>query len=800
MKLTFYQLPISYDSQDRYYGGGGSLPSPLFSLDKAPSNPANKKHFTIIYLSKLLINLRLNKNEIQNKNFNYIKLVDGNETKYYFVLNSGNILGKDNFSYNLKLDILMTYDLLKTPNGKVNIDIERKIYNEWEKVGNNLVLKNERNNKIWNNSEFIPVIPVEKTIENFPISKEQSYNISINLNKNGNPSQSIKIKTFLGYWNKIFKHNKLDEEGYYEVAIITKEKELQYLPVLEPTDASIAFYAKQSGNSKLALSKWIDPDYETYNRNNYFFKKILIDLIVSIYQQRDWKNWKHNIIKNNALQTIIYVKDIFNTPSFEGTSPNDTYAFESFLISVKENYKDTGEIETLTFDDKTIDINKDNFFALFQRNHWKELLYDKNIKLPLNDNLFKTNKTKQNNSLNSNSYLNYWIDIFGKKIKLNNRLLFQKENNLFLNRVIFQTEEVFNFYQGKSIEKNLNYQNFYQIVNEFTVQFNKDVGEINYANRKNYYDSRLSQVEIQRQANLSLIQDQTDYKISQIQNQTLSDNQNLRDITKNQISSNRQLNEARIASGATAAGVNIGAGLAGVAFGGGTLGIGIAAVAASQAFSAGNNIWLGSQNTRIQNQQLSQNLQANQAANQRRATITSQALSENQAAVESKIRKDARAQRGLILGEISDLKNLPTQLTNSSNSGLLLKPKQQPISFIKEELDDKIKEKLYLYFNKFGNENYGNFVIDELSQNWFKQNTFFNYFKGGDWEKYLNSIDIYDKDIINEFNLLFSTGIRLHHRRNITLKSDSSSLLVNPYDIDYEVANWNYDLVKSLYN
>ena len=426
-----------------------------------------------------------------------------------------------------------------------------------------------------------------------------------------------------------------------------------------------------------------------------------------------------------------------------------------------------------------------------QKWNWIELENNLNFNkanlISINDKLFKNEeKYLSAPSIFSSNYREFYFSFFGDIFKLNNRKIFT--DHIYIKSQYFVDTELIYLFQG-DIDNIDNYNNFITISNNTPIAYNKKIGEINYLNRKNYYDARLGQVELNRRSNNRLIQDQTELKITQNKAAQLSRDNQLIEQTRAQLKftadtrGRQQLQQ----------GINFTAGLA-TAFAPGARGL-IRAAGAAAAANQGIGLIFGEQNLQSSLELLKQNRDIALQASQEQTQILNNALIDNQLAVENKILNDYKAQKGLILGEINDLLNLPPQKTNNSDAARLLKPKQKAINWYENNIDDTTKKRLWYYFNKYGNEAYGIWKIDDAE--WYKKNTFWNYFQGGNWTKYLNRINIFDVEIINEFNLLMSAGLRLFHRKFDKFKSDNSKI-TEKNKIDYELPNWGITIGNEL--
>jgi hypothetical protein len=119
----------------------------------------------------------------------------------------------------------------------------------------------------------------------------------------------------------------------------------------------------------------------------------------------------------------------------------------------------------------------------------------------------------------------------------------------------------------------------------------------------------------------------------------------------------------------------------------------------------------------------------------------------------------------------------------------MLSMEKPQVALVERYLHTNQQQAMWKYWNEYGTPVWGQ---HSFNNNWFKQNTLFDFFQGGDWTKYLNKIGIYNIQVIDEFNLLMANGLRLHHCKY------KIGNMKNKYDISTNTPNWNKQLVSSL--
>ncbi len=159
-----------------------------------------------------------------------------------------------------------------------------------------------------------------------------------------------------------------------------------------------------------------------------------------------------------------------------------------------------------------------------------------------------------------------------------------------------------------------------------------------------------------------------------------------------------------------------------------------------------------------------------------------------------RLSKNALSQRLLVEADIADIKLIPNQIMNSSDITKMISLEKGEISLINENLNEIQQREMFKYWNKHGIKNWRSL---STKGEWFNEFSLYDYFQGGDWTKYLNNIGIYNIELINEFNIMMSSGLRLHHQSNdIYNKLEELELATSPNDINHDIPNWPKDITN----
>ena len=459
-------------------------------------------------------------------------------------------------------------------------------------------------------------------------------------------------------------------------------------------------------------------------------------------------------------------------------------SFKSNLVLVDNNYQNNSTVmQGLHFLPIDLDrnVNKD-----------KKIIPIKNkIELPISSSLFTDWESyKYLNTPIFNSFYNpIYIDIIGNELPLENSNIF-KNGNIYLETWLGTGEQNISYYSGKLDENNNILQPRY--VSKFAfaepVEFTKDVSQINYQLKDNYWTGKNAEVFA---SNIS-----TNKQISASLNSKITANNSgtiIRsglEIEKTDIShlANTESLKSRGVFD-TVKSTLIGAGAGAIKGGakGGVMGGSLGALSgiAYGLFDIGKQ----KRQIDISTKSAKRLAGATNLSNEALNTITNQALIDEANATMDRNTENARIKKMLIESEIADIHNLPNTLQNQSLITKMLSMEKPQTAIIELFLNEKQQKAMWNYFNLNGVSNWGLF---EISTDWWKQFTLFDYFKGGDWTKYLNSIGIYNIEIIKEFNSLMMNGLRLHHR-NYQLNNMSSI-----FDISTQTPNWKKDLVETI--
>lgn len=425
------------------------------------------------------------------------------------------------------------------------------------------------------------------------------------------------------------------------------------------------------------------------------------------------------------------------------------------------------------------------------------LISKKALELDLNEQLLENYETfkEKEVALKNDFYNTRFVDFAGDEMVVKNRLLYKDDFKIDYSSDVDGI--IFSSYQGETNENNeiLEPRYFQKIIHSLPISFGRDIGQINYELKKNYYDARIAQENSRLSSQISQTTATLNARIRynttnvEVNNTLLADTARInnetalknRDLVLNDNSISRT-----IANAARAFDVSISrsreeqAALHAPSRGGVSL-------VSTQDYTKD----IQTKQIQARNQATNENIANQQAANSERLASQNKLDRSNSRALVSRLRADANANKAVIQGEIKDLLNLPPTLTDTSSNARLFSQQRHLYSIVERKLLPEVEEKLFYYFNNFGYTNYKNFIIE--NDNWFKQFTFFDYFKGGDWTKYLHSIGEFNIDVIDEVNTIVAGGVRLYHR-NYTLPNK----LENKWDVSWNLPNWKLELVQEL--
>ncbi len=170
----------------------------------------------------------------------------------------------------------------------------------------------------------------------------------------------------------------------------------------------------------------------------------------------------------------------------------------------------------------------------------------------------------------------------------------------------------------------------------------------------------------------------------------------------------------------------------------------------------------------------------------------------------ARINSNAQSQLNLIQAEIADIKNLPNQNMLGSNVNKFLSIEKGEVSIINESPHIYQQQRMFNFWNKHGITNWRplsttSVVKNDNVYNWYNEFSLYDYFEGGEWTKYLNSIGEYNIEIINEFNIIMNNGLRLHHQEpKIYDKLRRLDIVNDIFDINHNAPNWPVEIATPL--
>lgn len=383
----------------------------------------------------------------------------------------------------------------------------------------------------------------------------------------------------------------------------------------------------------------------------------------------------------------------------------------------------------------------------------------------------------------SNVYNPLYIDLVGKEIPLEKQLALQT-GKVSLETWLGSGEQNISLYQGKYGSNNEILQPQWVQKHAFSlpIEFSKDISSTTLQLKSNYYQAKLNET--------ALAARRDDNQISALRDSKIQANNDAYDIVDRANVAEFNTQNTGFRGFVNNFGSSVGSAVGG-AFTGSLVGGGAGAVAGPAGAIAGAvvgaGVGIGRAATGVSTRSSLFDIQQNRDFNRNEAA--NRALTREAKAAGERAQADAAIKRSIIEGEMKDISNLPDKTQNTSNITKLVSMEKGQVSLIERQLNEKQEKAMWEFWNENGTTSWGNM---SFTPNWYKQYTFFDYFKGGDWTQYLNSIGIYNIEIIQEFNQLMATGIRLRHQEY------QKGAMSDKRDIATIVPNWERTLVSSI--
>ncbi len=506
-----------------------------------------------------------------------------------------------------------------------------------------------------------------------------------------------------------------------------------------------------------------------------------------------YTDWMSSILKDigNDNDIIIDINDMFPSMLIEETIPNviDSDGDEGWLLTYRPTYSYHQQIKSLS----SIDQDK----------------YNSDLEKKVNLNISNSLLTNWDNykylapQLFSTIYNYNYIDIIGNQLPLDNYKLYNT-SSLLVQTWIGTSEQNISYYQGvigdngEILEPR--YAQKYALAQ--SIEFSKNTAEITYQLRKNQTDAKISETQLSNARENTFLKGITNSKIAQGNSLTDIDRRLNQENTNTQTAFNtntKDIGRGRTAAFKTAKEALTVAGSVSLfrpdSWVKGALGVAGSAILGGIEYDM--NKAIDAEKVVAENARLQQNTDNLNRAISDRNDTNNRALRTEQNANIVRNNNSAQSQRLLIEAEIADIKNIPNQTMNVSNITKMLSIEKGEISLINESINEFQQKEMFYYWNKYGITNW---MSLSTRNDWFKEFSLYDFFQGGDWTKYLNGIGIYNIEIINEFNVLMSNGLRLHHQSEIYEELEGLELVNSPNDINHNIPNWPKTITDILFN
>ncbi len=494
---------------------------------------------------------------------------------------------------------------------------------------------------------------------------------------------------------------------------------------------------------------------------------------------------------------IHWITNIFKTA--DKVISTDVYRRISLYTLFPNAYKENSRVPRIYETVKTLsNINQDSFTYNL----------NKKIELEIDNNLLRVwDKYKYlTPQLFAQTYNYNYIDVIGNQLPLDNYKLYQS-SSLFVKTWIGSSEQNISYYQGKIDENNNILEPRY--VNKFAlaqpIEFSRNVAEITYQLRKNQLDAKVAETQLARARDVNHFRGMTDAKIELANSQLGIDKQLNEDNTTTQ---NTYRDETKDIGRGFDVVNNLITGAVQGAFLGKSNPIAILGGLFKGAIDAGADYAKSNQQVEAANQlQRDNTTNLNTSlTNKNNATVRSYQMEQNTNV--ARLKSNAQSQLRLLQGEIADIKNLPNQTMNVSNITKMLSIEKGEISIISESLNEVQQKEMFKFWNKHGVKNWRSIStknkLDDagniIGYRWYHEFSLFDYFQGGDWTKYLNNIGVYNIEIIQEFNMLMTNGLRLHHQSESGIygKLRALGLAESIHDINHDIPNWPQRVINHI--